>query len=93
MLPEASAAARANVVVVGLTSMVAAAVALGLDGGASRFRLYAADGTVLMEVTAIEFRGRDLALKGKMMRALGCPLDAVTAMPTVAYIRPGRRVG
>ena len=60
MLPEASAAARANVVVVGLTS---------------------------------EFRGRDLALKGKMMRALGCPLDAVTAMPTVAYIRPGRRVG
>lgn len=33
---------------------------------------------VLMEVTAIEFRGENLAMKGKMMGA----------MPTVAYVRP-----
>jgi hypothetical protein len=45
---------------------------------AASFSLVSSDGMVLMEVTAIEFRGENLAMKGKMMGA----------MPTVAYVHP-----
>jgi len=76
--------ARAGLVVIG-----AATVAAGLAGGfvvrrlrqgdpPKSFALVATDGSVLMDVTAVEFRGQDVAMKGKMMGT----------MPTVARLTP-----
>ena len=42
------------------------------------FALVASDGSTLMDVTAVEFRGQDVALRGNMMGT----------MPTVARLTP-----
>jgi hypothetical protein len=71
-------ALRWNAGIAGVLALAGGLTALRLGIPARSFSLLGADGMVLMEVTAVEFRGRRLALKGKMMGA----------MPTVAYVGP-----
>jgi hypothetical protein len=69
---------RVNVLLVAILTCVVSIAALRVGGAARKFSLYAPDGSVLMEVTGMEFRGANLAVKGKMMGA----------MPAVALLRP-----
>lgn len=74
----AGASLRWSGAVTGLLTALSALGALSLGQPASRFNLVDKNGGVLMEVTAVEFRGSALTMKGKMMGA----------MPTVAYLHP-----
>lgn len=73
-----SGSLRWQTLVVGALTVILLIIAGRLRPVARNFILHAQDGSTLMEVKKLEFKGANLIIRGKMMGA----------MPTVAHMRP-----